>query len=156
MSGRVYIDSNGAMYPNFIITQLNPISGVFETFAEIKSTAEDGRVRIYHRVIANEMEHAKPVSSIYYVDRRRFRLLFATVWPLSCLLLYLRMPKHVILNFLLLLAAPTWLWGSCGRHNCPPVSSVMDLVFRRSDGSRVSVDTVHPSLLRSSSLSSSG
>ena len=32
----------------------------------------------------------------------------------------------------------------------------MDLVFRRSDGSHVSVDTVHPSLLRSSSLSSPG
>ena len=57
---------------------------------------------------------------------------------------------------LLLLAAPTWLWGRCGRHNSPPASSVMDLVFRRSDGSHVSVDTVHPSLLRSSSLSSPG
>ena len=55
---------------------------------------------------------------------------------------------------LLLLAAPTWLWGRCGRHNSPPASSVMDLVFRRSDGSHVSIDTVHPSLLRSSSFSS--
>ena len=55
---------------------------------------------------------------------------------------------------LLLLAAPTWLWVRCGRHNSPPASSVMDLVFRRSDGSYVSVDTVHPSLLRSSSPSS--
>ena len=35
-----------------------------------------------------------------------------------------------------------------------PASSVMDFVFRRSDGSHVSVDTVHPSLLRSSSFSS--
>ena len=34
--------------------------------------------------------------------------------------------------------------------------SVMDLVYSRSDGSHVSVDTVHPSLLRSSSLSSPG
>ena len=59
-------------------------------------------------------------------------------------------------SLLLLLAAPTWLWGRCGRHNSPPASSVMDLVFSRSDGSHVSVDTVHPSLLRSSSLSSPG
>ena len=58
------------------------------------------------------------------------------------------------LLLLLLLAAPTWLCGHCGRHNSPPASSVMDLVFRRSDCSHVSVDTVHPSLLRSSSLSS--
>ena len=58
------------------------------------------------------------------------------------------------LQALLLLAAPTWLWGRCGRHNSPPASSVMDLIFRRSDGSHVSVDTVHPSLLRSSSFSS--
>ena len=57
---------------------------------------------------------------------------------------------------LLLLSAPTWLWGRCGRHNYHPASSVMDLVFRRSDGSHVSFDTVHPSLLRSSSLSSPG
>ena len=51
---------------------------------------------------------------------------------------------------LLLLAAPTWLWGPCGRHTSPPASSVMDIAFRRSDGLHVSVDTVHPSLLRSS------
>ena len=55
---------------------------------------------------------------------------------------------------LLLLAAPTWLWGHCGRHNSRPASSVMDFVFRRSDGSHVSIDTVHPSLLRYSSFSS--
>ena len=55
---------------------------------------------------------------------------------------------------LLLLAAPSWLWGCCGRHNSPPASSVMDFVFHHSDGSHVSIDTVHPSLLRSSSLSS--
>ena len=55
---------------------------------------------------------------------------------------------------LLLLAAPTWLCGRCGRHNSPPTSSVIDFIFRRSDGSHVSVDTVHPSLLRSSSFSS--
>ena len=63
--------------------------------------------------------------------------------------------SHLIL-ILLLLAAPTWLWSRCGRHNSPTASSVMDFVFRRSDGSHVSVDTVHPSLLRSSSLSSPG
>ena len=51
-------------------------------------------------------------------------------------------------------SAPTWLWGRCGRQNFPPASSVMDFIFRRSDGSHVSVDTVHPSLLRSSSFSS--
>ena len=63
--------------------------------------------------------------------------------------------EHNIL--LLLLAAPTyWLWGRCGRHNSPAASSVMDIVFRRSDCSHVSVDTVHPSLLRSSPLSSPG
>ena len=44
--------------------------------------------------------------------------------------------------------------GRCGRHHSPPASSVMDFAFRRSDGSHVSGDTVHPSLLRSSSLSS--
>ena len=59
-----------------------------------------------------------------------------------------------IFHLLLLLAVPTWLWGRCGRHNTPPASSVMDFVFRRSDGSHVSVDTVHPSLLLSSSSSS--
>ena len=58
------------------------------------------------------------------------------------------------LNTTLLPAAPTWLWGRCGRHNSPSASSVMDLVFRRSDGCHVSVDTVHPSLLRSFSSSS--
>ena len=31
---------------------------------------------------------------------------------------------------LLLLAAPTWLWGRCGRHSSPLASSVMDLVCR--------------------------
>ena len=65
-------------------------------------------------------------------------------------------PKLLHWYGLLLLAAPTWLWGRCGRHNSPPASSVTDLVFRRSDGSHFSVDTVHPSLLRSSSLSSPG
>ena len=54
----------------------------------------------------------------------------------------------------LLLAPPTWLWGCCGRHNSPPASSVMDFIFCRSDGSHVPVDTVHPSLIRSFSLSS--
>ena len=57
---------------------------------------------------------------------------------------------------LLLLAAPTWLWGRCGRRNSPPASSVMDFIFRCSDGSHVPFDTVHPCLLRSSSLSSPG
>ena len=47
---------------------------------------------------------------------------------------------------LLLLAAPTWLKGRCGRHNSPPASSVMDFIFRRSGGSRVSVDTVSVSV----------
>ena len=28
-----------------------------------------------------------------------------------------------------LLAAPTWLWGRCGRHNSPPASPVMDFIF---------------------------
>ena len=52
----------------------------------------------------------------------------------------------------LLLAATTLLWGHCGRHNSPPASSVTDFVFCRSHGSHVTVDTVHPSLLRSSSF----
>ena len=50
-------------------------------------------------------------------------------------------PIHSPIRLLLLLTAPTWLWGRCGRHNFPPASSVMDLVFRRSDGYHVSVDT---------------
>ena len=57
---------------------------------------------------------------------------------------------------LLLRAAPTWLWGPCGRRTSPPASSVIDFIFCRSDGSHVPVDTVHPSLFRSSSLSSPG
>ena len=44
----------------------------------------------------------------------------------------------------------------CGRHNSPPASSVMDHVYCRSDGSHVSVDTVHPYLFQSFSLSSPG
>ena len=63
--------------------------------------------------------------------------------------------KSRTLLLLLLLAAPTWLWGRCCRHNSPQASSVMDFVFRRSDGSHVSIDTAHPSLIRSSSFSSS-
>ena len=59
-------------------------------------------------------------------------------------------------SLLLLLATSTWLWGRCGRHNSPPASSVMVFIFRRSDGCHVSVDTVHTSLLRSSSHSSPG
>ena len=55
---------------------------------------------------------------------------------------------------LLLLAALTWLRVSCGRHHSPQGSYVMDFIFCLSDGSHVTVDTVHPSLLRSSSLSS--
>ena len=41
--------------------------------------------------------------------------------------------------------------GRCGRHNSPPASSVMDLVFCCPDSCHVSVDTVHPSLPWSSS-----
>ena len=55
---------------------------------------------------------------------------------------------------ILLLAAPTWLWRSCGRHNSHPASSIMDFIFCRSDGSHALVDTVLPSLTRSSSFSS--
>ena len=68
------------------------------------------------------------------------------------MLLTVGYPRRLLL--LLLLAAPAWLWGRCGRHNSPPARYVMDVVFCRSDGSHVSVDTVHPSLLLSSSLSS--
>ena len=50
-------------------------------------------------------------------------------------------------NILLILFAPTWLLGRCGRHNSPPASYVMDLDFRRSDGCHVSVDKVHPYLM---------
>ena len=46
------------------------------------------------------------------------------------------------------------LLGRCGRHNSPPVSSVMDFVFCCSDISHVSVDTFHQSPLRSSFFSS--
>ena len=53
----------------------------------------------------------------------------------------------------LLLAAPTSFLGRCGRYDAPP-SYVADFIFCSSDSSQVSVDTVHPSLLRSSSLSS--
>ena len=55
------------------------------------------------------------------------------------------------INRLLLLAAPTWLWRRCGRHNSPP-TYVAD--FRCPDSSNVSVDTVNPSLRRSPSSSS--
>ena len=30
-----------------------------------------------------------------------------------------------------ILAAPSWLWGRCGRLNSPPASSVMDFIFCR-------------------------
>ena len=46
--------------------------------------------------------------------------------------------------------------GRCGRDNSPQASSVIDLVLCRSDDPHVSVDTVHPYLFRSSSLSSPG
>ena len=63
--------------------------------------------------------------------------------------------SFLYLTILLLLAAPIWSWSRCGRHNSPPASSVMDFIFLRSDGSDVSLtQTVHPSLLRSSSRSS--
>ena len=58
------------------------------------------------------------------------------------------------LCLLLLIAAPTWLWGRCGRHNSPPASSVMDFIFCCSNVYHVPVDTVHPFLLRYASLSS--
>ena len=65
------------------------------------------------------------------------------------------LPSHSPLGVrVLLLAAPTWLRGHCGKHNSPPASSVVDFIFRRSDGSHISIDTVHPSLFRSSSFSS--
>ena len=48
-------------------------------------------------------------------------------------------PASIGLDLLiLLLAAPTWLWGRCGRHNSPPASSDIDFIFCRSDGSQVS------------------
>ena len=76
--------------------------------------------------------------------------IFCVVWvPLQCFGFRL-----LLLLLLLLLAIATWLCGRRDRHNSPPASSVMDFVFRRSDGSHVSIDTVHPSLLRSSSFSS--
>ena len=53
--------------------------------------------------------------------------------------------------YFLLLTAPTWLSGHCGRHNSPPASTVIDFVFCCPDSSHISVDTVHPSLLWSSS-----
>ena len=43
---------------------------------------------------------------------------------------------------------------SHGRHDCFPASFVTDFIFCCSDGSHVPVDTAHPYLLRSSSLSS--
>ena len=55
---------------------------------------------------------------------------------------------------LLLPAAPTLSWGRCGKHNSPPACSVMNFILCRSYGSHVPFDTVHPSLLRSSSHSS--
>ena len=44
--------------------------------------------------------------------------------------------------------------GSLRQTQFPPTSSVIDFIFRCSDISQVSVDTVHPSLLPSSSHSS--
>ena len=44
-------------------------------------------------------------------------------------------------TYLLLLAAPTWLWCRCGRHNSPPASSVMDLVFPMALMSRLTQST---------------
>ena len=58
---------------------------------------------------------------------------------------------------LLLLAAPTWLcMGSLWQtqFSSTQFCHILHLFFCRSDGSHVTVETVHPSLLRSSSLSS--
>ena len=55
---------------------------------------------------------------------------------------------------LIIISSPTWSLVRCRRYNSPPASSLMDFICFRSDGSHVSVDTVHPSLLRSSPLSS--
>ena len=49
--------------------------------------------------------------------------------------------KYLVL-LLLLLAAPTWLWDCCGKHNSPPASYVMDFIFCRSEDSHVPVDPV--------------
>ena len=44
MSGRVRLDSKGGRSPNYIVTQMNPENGFFETFAEIKNVKDKGRV----------------------------------------------------------------------------------------------------------------
>ena len=69
-------------------------------------------------------------------------------WPRG---IYFLWHRH---KSILLLAAPTSLCGRCARHNSHPASSVMDVISCCSDGFHVLVDTVHPSLLRSSSFSS--
>ena len=62
--------------------------------------------------------------------------------------------ENFLLFFFFFQSLPLGCGGRCGRRNSPPASSVMDFIFRRSDGSHVSVDTVDPSLLRYSSFSS--
>ena len=53
----------------------------------------------------------------------------------------------------LFLGEPNSLWGRCGRHNSPPASSFIAFVLCYPHSAHVSVETVHPSLLRSSSSS---
>ena len=95
-------------------------------------------------------------SSLLSAQRNRLGWVFDLIIRAKCHLtmffyIHIKFFGHMILTCWIkirFLAAPTWLWGRCGRHNSPPASSVMGLVFRRSDGSHGSVDTVHPSLLR--------
>ena len=63
-----------------------------------------------------------------------------------CIATVLPYPRTSVMKHdVLLLAAPTWLWGRCGRHNSPPFCSVMDFIFCRPDSCHVChvyVDTV--------------
>ena len=62
--------------------------------------------------------------------------------------------KDAYHHALLLLDSTTFLRGRCRRHTSPPASSGMHFIVYCHDGSHVSVNTVHSSLLWSSSSSS--
>ena len=102
-----------------------------------------------HRHLTGKHSESCVSTSVWIRDAEHFKktmmMLSSTAAAITTLM--------ATLIILLLLTAPTWLWGRCG-DTFSPASSVIGFIFRRSDGSHVSVDTVHPSLLRSSSFSS--
>ena len=110
-----------------------------------------GRVGDINQVDLNNLK--KPIST-QKLDINKVNLYFKVFEPQRTFSYFWQPSWSISSVIYTLYTLFAWLWGRCGRHNSPLVNSVIDFVFRRSDGSHVSVDTVHPSLLWSSSFSS--